>query len=64
MNEDVLPLNFTYYGILMIILGIITFIVSYKHVFPIGSIFLVMSGVFMICSRRYGRNKDRQVHDP
>ncbi len=59
MSEDVLPPNFTYYGILMIILGIITFIVTYKHVFPTGSIFLVMSGVFVILVRRYGRNKNR-----
>ena len=64
MSDDVLPPDFTYYGILMIILGIITFIVSYKHVFPTGSIFLVMSGVFLILMRRYGRNKDRQSHDP
>lgn len=63
MNDEMLPPNFTLYGILMIILGIITFIVTYKRVFPIGSIFLVMSGVFLILRRRYGRNKDRQVHD-
>ncbi len=63
MSEDVLPLNFTFYGILMIILGIITFIVTYKHVIPTGSIFLVMSGVFILFMRRYGRNKNRQVHD-
>lgn len=31
--------NLTFYGILMIILGIITFIVTYKHVFPIGLLF-------------------------
>lgn len=59
MSEDVLPLNFIFYGILMIILGIITFIVTYKYVIPTGSIFLVMSGVFVICMRRYGRNKNR-----
>jgi len=59
MSEDVPHLNFTLYGILMIILGIISFIVTYKHVFPTGSIFLVMSGVFLILMRRYGRNKDR-----
>lgn len=63
MSEDVPHLNFTLYGILMIILGIITFIVTYKRVFPIGSIFLVMSGIFILFMRRYGRNKDRQVHD-
>jgi len=57
MSEDVPVLNFTLYGILMIILGIITFIVTYKHVFPIGSIFLVMSGVFVLFMRRYGRNQ-------
>jgi uncharacterized membrane protein HdeD (DUF308 family) len=63
MNEDMLPPDFTYYGILMIILGIITFIVTYKHVIPTGSVFLVISGVFLIVMRRYGRNKDRQVHN-
>lgn len=59
-----LPPIFTLYGILMIILGIITFIVTYKYVIPTGSIFLVMSGVFLILMRRYGRNKGRQSHDP
>lgn len=63
MSDDVLPPDFTYYGILIIILGLITFIVTYKYVFPTGSIFLVMSGVFLILKRRYGRNKDRQIHD-
>lgn len=63
MSEDVLPPNFTVYGILMIVLGIITFIVTYKYVLPTGSIFLVMSGIFLILMRRYGRNKDRQVHN-
>lgn len=63
MNEDMLPPDFTYYGILMIILGIITFIVTYKYVIPTGSIFLVISGVFLILMRRYGRNKNRQVHN-
>lgn len=63
MSEDVPVLNFTLYGILMIILGIITFIVTYKHVFPTGSIYLVMSGIFLILMRRYGRNKDRQSHN-
>ncbi len=53
MSEDVLPLNFTFYGILMIILGIITFIVTYKHVIPTGSIILVMSGVFILAMRRW-----------
>ncbi len=57
MNEDVPHLNFTFYGILMINLGIITFVVTYKHVFPTGSIYLVMSGVFVLLMRRYGRNK-------
>lgn len=64
MNEDMLPPNFTFYSILMIILGIITFVVTYKHVIPTGSIYLVMSGAFVILMRRYGRNKDRQVHGP
>lgn len=64
MNDEMLPPNFTLYGILMIILGIITFVVTYKHIFPTGSIYLVMSGVFVLFMRRYGRNKDRQVHDP
>ena len=64
MSEDVLPPIFTVYGILMIILGIITFIVTCKHVIQTGSIFLVMSGIFLIFMRRYGRNKGRQAHDP
>lgn len=63
MSEDGLPPIFTVYGIIMIILGIITFIVTYKHVIQTVSIFLVMSGIFLILSRRYGRNKDRQAHD-
>lgn len=59
MSDDLLRPNFTLYGILMIILGIITFIVTYKHVFPTGSIYLVVSGFFVIFMRRYGRNKER-----
>lgn len=64
MSEDVLPPIFTVYGILMIILGIITFIVTCKHVIQTGSIFLVIGGVFILLMRRYGRNKGRQAHDP
>lgn len=63
MSDGALPPDFTLYGILMIILGIITFIVTYKYVIPTGSIFRVMSGVFLILSRRYGRNKNIQVHN-
>lgn len=58
-----LPPIFTVYGILMIALGVITFVITYKHVIPIGSFFLVMSGVFILIMRRHGGNKKRQVHD-
>lgn len=53
------PPNFTVYGILMIILGVITWIVTYKYVMPIGSIFLIGSGLLLLCVRRCGTNKNR-----
>lgn len=42
-------------GIVMILLGIITFITTYKYVIPSGSIFLIFAGIFLILIRNYGR---------
>lgn len=41
------------YGILFIILGIITFIFTYKYIFPLGSIFLIISGLYIIFLRKW-----------
>ena len=38
-------------GIIMIILGIWGLIVTYKYVLPIGSIFLIISGTFLVLIR-------------
>lgn len=54
--------NLAFYGILMIILGIITWIVTYRYVVPTGSMFLIGSGLFLIFVRIYGRYKDRQIY--
>lgn len=36
------------FGIFMIILGILSFIVTYKYVIPTGSIILIVCGIFLI----------------
>lgn len=36
------------YGAGMIILGIVTWIVTYKYVLPIGSVFLIIGGLYVI----------------
>jgi len=38
-------------GSLMIILGIITWIITYKYVIPIGSTVLIICGIFLILIR-------------
>jgi len=40
-------------GITMIILGIVSAIVTYKYVIPIGSIFLIGSGLALIFWKRW-----------
>lgn len=40
------------YGIIFVILGIISWIYTYKYVLPIGSIFLIISGIIFIFWRR------------
>lgn len=51
--ESRLQKSFRLYGILFIILGIITLISTYKYIFPIGSILLILSGIFMIYFRKW-----------
>jgi len=41
------------YGTLLIIIGIIAAIVTYKYVVPIGSIFLIGSGLALIFWKRW-----------
>lgn len=41
------------YGTFFIILGIILAIVTYRYVFPIGSIMLVLSGIILIFWERW-----------
>jgi hypothetical protein len=43
----------TLYGICLVILGIILAIVTYRYVFPIGSILLVLSGLILILWKRW-----------
>jgi sugar phosphate permease len=40
------------YGICLIILGIILAMVTYRYVFPIGSILLILSGLILIFWKR------------
>lgn len=63
MSEEISIPNFTLYGILLIIVGIITFIVTFRRVVPTGSILLVLSGIIGIYLGKHGRNKNREVHD-
>lgn len=62
-GDEILPPSFAFYGILMIILGIITWIITFGYVVPTGSIFLIGSGIFVLCARKHGRNKNREVHN-
>lgn len=43
------------YGILAITFGIISGIVTYKYVFPLGSIMLILSGIIFIFWKRWNR---------
>lgn len=40
------------YGTFFIVLGIVTAIVTYKYIFPMGSIVLVLSGLILIFWKR------------
>lgn len=40
------------YGTFLIILGIVTALVTYKYIFPMGSIVLVLSGLVLIFWKR------------
>lgn len=39
---------FIVYGAIMIILGIVTWIATYKYILPIGSVFLIIGGLYVI----------------
>jgi hypothetical protein len=41
------------YGIFFIVLGIVTGVVTYRYVFPMGSIMLVLSGIILIFWKRW-----------
>ena len=41
-----------FYGICLIVLGIILAIVTYRYVFPIGSILLILNGLILIFWKR------------
>ena len=43
------------YGTFFIVLGIVTGIVTYKYIFPIGSIMLVLSGLIFMFWKRWNR---------
>lgn len=48
-------------GSLMIILGIITWIITYKYVIPIGSTILIICGIFLILTRNRRVMKEIQM---
>lgn len=41
------------YGTFLIVLGIVTALVTYKYIFPMGSIILVLSGVILIFWKKW-----------
>lgn len=54
MTDDIFaPRLRILYGVLMIILGIVSAIVTYKYVIPIGSVFLIGSGLALIFWKRW-----------
>lgn len=54
MEDNIFPPRLRIlYGITMIILGIVSAIVTYKYVIPIGSIFLIGSGLALIFWKRW-----------
>ena len=50
--EEAIHRTLRIYGILFIILGVITFIFTYRYVVPMGSVILILSGLMMILSKR------------
>ena len=54
-EEDAIfsPMLRMLYGIIMIVLGIVSAIVTYRYVFPIGSIFFIGGGLALIFWKRW-----------
>jgi hypothetical protein len=53
-NVEVIGRRFgVLYGTFFIVLGIVTALVTYKYIFPIGSIMLVLSGAILIFWKKW-----------
>ncbi len=56
MEDDIFPKRLRIlYGTIMIVLGIVSMIVTYKYVVPIGSMLLIIVGLALIFWRRWKR---------
>jgi hypothetical protein len=51
------------YGTFFICLGIVTALVTYKYIFPMGSIMLILSGVFLIFWKKWNCMTHRFIAD-
>jgi hypothetical protein len=53
MVEVIEPRLRVLYGTFFIVLGIVTALVTYKYIFPMGSIILVLSGIILIFWKKW-----------
>jgi hypothetical protein len=51
--EVIGPRHKVLYGTFFIVLGIVTALITYKYIFPMGSIVLVLSGLVLIFWKRW-----------
>lgn len=51
--EVIGPRHKVLYGTFFIVLGIVTALVTYKYIFPMGSIMLVLSGLILIFWKKW-----------
>lgn len=49
------------YGIIFIILSVITFIFTYEYVFPIGSITLALSGIYILFMEKINKKINKII---
>ena len=53
MVDVIGPRSRVLYGTFFIVLGIVTALITYKYIFPMGSIVLVLSGIIFIFWKRW-----------
>ena len=52
-EDEITTLKLAWFGFAMVALGIISAFATYKYIVPIGSIFLIVSGLIMIFRKRW-----------